>query len=85
MAKVSFTVSQLPSACSDRLLSNAETLTGKVLSLDRIPYLNEWIEFHGIVYKVVKVMHTPMASLQDAHLEVEYCEYENADSVIGNA
>lgn len=79
MVKISFKVTQLPNQCSERLLSNAENLTGKVLGLTRVPIVDEWIDFNGIFYKVIKICHTPMASLQDAQVEVEYCEYENDD------
>lgn len=85
MAKIALKATQLPADCSDRLLKNAATLASKVINLTRVPAVNEWIDFNGIFYKVVKVKHTPMASLQDATLEVEYCEIENgqeaADSV----
>ncbi|MDB9525140.1 hypothetical protein PN498_04005 [Oscillatoria sp. CS-180] len=82
MAKVSFKVTQLPSACGDRLLSNAEKLADKMLNLSRVPYVDEWIDFNGVSYKVVKVKHTPIVGLQDATVEVEYCEYENGDRPI---
>lgn len=81
MAKISFKVTQLPSPCSSRLLSNAETLSGKMLNLTRVPCVNEWIDFNNIFYKVVKVRHMPISSLQDAQVELEYCKDENADSI----
>ncbi|MGF1566896.1 MAG: hypothetical protein ACFCVD_02275 [Nodosilinea sp.] len=79
MVKVSFTVTQLPNPCSPSLLSNSENLAGKVLGLTRVPCVGEWIDFYDILYKVVKVKHMPVATLQDALVEVEYCQYENAE------
>ncbi|MEM1310814.1 MAG: hypothetical protein AAGF98_15205 [Cyanobacteria bacterium P01_H01_bin.153] len=79
MVKVSCKVIQLPVGCSDRLLNNAQNLADKVINLTRVPCVDEWIDFNGLFYKVVKVKHMPMAALQDATVEVEYCEYENGE------
>lgn len=78
MVQVSFEIQSLPDRCSDRLLSNAQTLKGKVLGLTRIPCAGEWIEFQGVLYEVTKVRHTPIAVHRDALVEVKYCEQENS-------